>query len=217
MVEGPAVYPGLTGRRNLRVWGDLSGGVAEDRIDLALSRVGLTEAADRPAGGYSFGMRQRLALASALLGDPEVVVLDEPANGLDPEGIRWLRALLRRFADDGRTVLVSSHVLAEVAQLADDAVIVNRGRFVVQSSVAEITTGGEETTRVQTPDRERLLSALAAAGISADGAGETIVVRASAARVGELAAANGVVLHELVAQRATLEEAFLELVSGEGT
>ena len=190
-------------------------GLPHSRVTEVLRLVELEEAARRRVKGYSLGMRQRLALASALLGDPEVVVLDEPANGLDPEGIRWLRALLRRFADDGRTVLVSSHVLAEVAQLADDAVIVNRGRFVVQSSVAEITAGAEETTRVQTPDRERLLGALGAAGIAADSAGDALVVRAPAARVGELAAANGVVLHELVAQRATLEEAFLELVSGD--
>ena len=216
VLETSSFHPGRSGRNHLRVLASAAG-LPEPRVDEVLRLVELEQAGRRRVKGYSLGMRQRLALASALLGDPEVVVLDEPANGLDPEGIRWLRALLRRFADEGRTVLVSSHVLAEVAQLADDAVIVNRGRFVTQSSVAEITAGGGETTRVQTPDRDRLLTALAAAGISADDAGDAIVVQARAARVGELAAANGVVLHELVAERATLEDAFLELVSGDQT
>ena len=214
VLETSSFHPARSARNHLRVLATAAG-LPEARVGEVLQLVELEEAARRRVKGYSLGMRQRLALASALLGDPEVVVLDEPANGLDPEGIRWLRALLRRFADEGRSVLVSSHVLAEVAQLADDAVIVNRGRFVVQSSVAEITAGAEETTRVQTPDRDRLLAALDAAGIAADGTGDALVVRAAAARVGELAAANGVVLHELVAQRATLEEAFLGLVSGD--
>lgn len=167
--------------------------------------------------GYSLGMKQRLALASVLLGDPEVLVLDEPANGLDPAGIRWLRDLLRAYAAEERTVLVSSHVRGEVAQLADDVVIVNRGRMVTQSTVAEVTAGGDERTRVRSPELDRLRAVLAEAGHDVEEADdETLAVRgAGPATVGELAAASGIVLHELVAERATLEEAFLQLVQGE--
>jgi ABC-2 type transport system ATP-binding protein len=157
-------------------------------------------------------MRQRLGLAAALLADPEVLVLDEPANGLDPQGIRWLRDFLRALAAEGRTILVSSHVLAEVAQTVDDVVIIHRGRLVQQAAMAEVDAMAARATLVRSPDAPRLVSLLTAAGLDAALAGDDrITVQAPSERVGEIAAAGGVVLHELTAQRASLEEVFLEL------
>jgi ABC-2 type transport system ATP-binding protein len=167
--------------------------------------------------GYSLGMRQRLGLAAALLGDPEALVLDEPANGLDPAGIRWLRDLLRSLAAEGRTILVSSHVLAEVAQTADRVVIIHRGRLVRQASIAEVLAEAHGDTRVRTPDGQRLRSLLSAEGAAVSEADGTLLVDLPPERVGELAAAHGVVLHELTVEKATLEEVFLELTGGETT
>jgi ABC-2 type transport system ATP-binding protein len=161
-------------------------------------------------------MRQRLGLASALLGDPEVLVLDEPANGLDPQGIRWLRDFLRALAGEGRTVLVSSHVLAEVAQTVDRVVIIHRGRLVREATMAEVEAMAAGATRVRSPDPARLAAVLAAAGLSSRSLGDgALAVDGPPERIGELAAAGGVVLHELAAERATLEEVFLELTAGE--
>ena len=140
VLEAADMHPGRTGRDHLRVLASAAG-VPRDRVQEVLALVELREAADRRAGGYSLGMRQRLGLAAALLGDPELLVLDEPANGLDPEGVRWLRDFLRDFAAEGRTVLVSSHHLAEVAQTVDDVVIVDRGRLVAASPLGELTAG----------------------------------------------------------------------------
>jgi ABC-2 type transport system ATP-binding protein len=161
-------------------------------------------------------MRQRLGLAAALLGDPVVLVLDEPANGLDPQGIRWLRDLLRSLAREGRTVLISSHVLAEIAQTVDNVVIIHRGRLVRQATMAEVDAMAAGATRVRSPDAERLARELAEAGIEASALGDgTLAVGASPERVGEVAAARGIVLHELTTERATLEEVFLELTASE--
>ena len=183
-----------------------------------LALVDLTAAARRRVKGYSLGMRQRLGLATALLGDPEVLVLDEPANGLDPAGIRWLRDFLRTLAAEGRTILVSSHVLAEVAQTADRVVIIHRGRLIQQAAMGDVLAGAQGATRVRTPDAQRLRELLAAEGVTGpeteDGA---LLVNLPPERIGELAAANGVVLHELSVERATLEEVFLELTGGETT
>jgi ABC-2 type transport system ATP-binding protein len=162
-------------------------------------------------------MRQRLGLATALLGDPEVLVLDEPANGLDPAGIRWLRDLLRSLAAEGRTILVSSHVLAEVAQTVDRVVIIHRGRLIQQASIAEVLAGAQGATRVRSPDAGRLRELLAAQGLQAEEGDDALLVDAPPERIGELAAANNVVLHELTVERATLEEVFLELTGGETT
>ena len=216
VLETSSFHPGRRARDHLRVLATAAG-FAADRVGEVLRLVDLEGDSRRRVRGYSLGMRQRLALAAALLGDPEVLILDEPANGLDPAGIRWLRDLLQRFAADGRTVLVSSHVLAEVAQLADDVVIVNRGRLVTQAPVAEVVAGGGGRTRVRTPDVDRLEAALAAAGVAAERADGNALVAlgASPERVGEVAAASGVVHHELVAETTTLEEAVLDLVSGE--
>jgi ABC-2 type transport system ATP-binding protein len=217
VLETSSFHPGRSGRSELRILATAAG-IAGDRVSDVLGLVGLGGVARRRTKTYSLGMRQRLGVAAALLGDPDVLVLDEPANGLDPEGIRWLRDLLRSLADGGRTVLLSSHVLAEVAQLADDVVIIHRGRYVTSGTVAEVTARAGGSVRVRTPARDALRGALAAAGLQpTPGDDDALVVPdASTARVGEIAAANGVVLHELVAESSSLEEAFLELVSAEG-
>jgi ABC-2 type transport system ATP-binding protein len=161
-------------------------------------------------------MRQRLGLAAALLGDPELLILDEPANGLDPEGVRWLRDFLRSFAAGGRTVLVSSHVLAEVAQTVDRVLIVNRGRLVTESSLGELTARLGGAVRVRSPQAPALREALAREGfaVATNGDGVLLVEGTSSERVGEIAAAAGLVLHELVPQGSSLEQVFLELTSG---
>jgi ABC-2 type transport system ATP-binding protein len=163
-------------------------------------------------------MRQRLGLAAALLGDPGVLILDEPANGLDPEGVRWLRGLVRGLADQGRTVLVSSHVLAEVAQTVDQVVIIDRGRLVAQSTLAALTAGADTTVRVRTPQPEALRDLLVARGASVtlDGPGRLMVAGATTEQVGQAAAAGGVVLHEMRFERSNLEDVFLELTGRKG-
>ena len=163
-------------------------------------------------------MRQRLGLAAALLGDPEVLVLDEPANGLDPEGVRWLRGLVRGLADQGRTVLVSSHVLAEVAQTVDQVVIIDRGRLVAQSTLAALTAGADRTVRVRTPQPEALRDLLVAGGavVTLDGPDQLVVAGATTEQVGQAAAAGGVVLHEMRFERSNLEDVFLELTGEKG-
>jgi ABC-2 type transport system ATP-binding protein len=187
-------------------------------VNVVLALVDLGEAGRRRVKVYSLGMRQRLGLAAAVLGDPEVLVLDEPANGLDPAGIRWLRDFLRSLAAEGRTILVSSHVLAEVAQTVDRVVIIHRGRLVQQAAMADVLAGARGLTRVRTPDTEKLRQLLAAAGgtvaAAADGA---LTTDLPPERIGEIAAAERIVLHELVVERATLEEVFLELTGGETT
>jgi ABC-2 type transport system ATP-binding protein len=142
VLEAADVHPGRTGRDHLRVLA-AAAGLAPERVGVVLALVDLEDAADRSAGGYSLGMRQRLGLAGALLGDPELLVLDEPGNGLDPEGVRWLRDFLRDFAAEGRTVLVSSHHLAEVAQTVDDVVIIDHGRLVTAAPLDDVTAGAE--------------------------------------------------------------------------
>jgi ABC-2 type transport system ATP-binding protein len=217
ILEANAFHPGRTGRNHLRTIA-AAGGIDDARVDQVLELVDLTVAANRRAKGYSLGMKQRLSLAGALLGDPHVLVLDEPANGLDPQGIRWLRDLLRSLAADGRTVLVSSHVLTEMAQLADDVVIIAKGRLISEARMADVLAGGGRGTRVRSPEADRLAAALGRAGIdvtaTTDGA---LAVDAEAARVGEVAAADGIVLHELVAQAGSLEDVFLELTEGAST
>jgi ABC-2 type transport system ATP-binding protein len=218
VLETSRYHPGRSGRNHLRVLAAQQA-IPRDRVEEVLELVAMKEAAKRRVGGYSMGMRQRLGLASALLGDPELLILDEPANGLDPAGIRWLRDLLRSLASRGRTILVSSHVLAEVEQIADEVVIIHRGKFVTQSTTAELAARAAAGVRVRSPQAERLREILSQEGMSVvameDGA--LGVVDGTPERVGELAAANQIVLHELVTERATLEEAFLELTAGETT
>jgi ABC-2 type transport system ATP-binding protein len=216
VLEASDVHPGRSGRNHLRALA-AAAGLPRSRVEEVLALVELTGAARRRAGGYSLGMRQRLGLASALLGDPEVLVLDEPANGLDPQGIRWLRDFLRSLAGEGRTILVSSHVLAEVAQTVDRVVIIHRGKLIRHATMAEVEAMAAGATRVRSPDYARLAEALAAAGIEARRSGDgALAADATPERVGELAAAEGIVLHELTSERATLEEVFLELTGEPG-
>jgi ABC-2 type transport system ATP-binding protein len=213
VLEASNYHPKRSGRSHLCVV-CTAAGLPSARADEVLEFVGMANAGRRAVGGYSLGMRQRLSVAGALLGDPDLLVLDEPANGLDPEGIRWLRDFLRSFAAGGKTVFVSSHVLAEVEQIADDVVIIHRGQLVAQERVADLRARTVGATRVRSPDVVRLRDQLAAAGMEAMVDGERLSTGAPAPRVGEIAAANGIVLHELVAEAPSLEEAFLELTGG---
>jgi ABC-2 type transport system ATP-binding protein len=215
VLEASSYHPSRTGRNHLRVLATAAG-IPLARVDETLAQVELSGAARKRVKTYSLGMRQRLSVAAALLGDPRLLLLDEPANGLDPEGIRWLRNFLRSFADGGGTVFISSHVLAEVAQLADEVVIIHKAKLVAHEPLAALTARTAGGTIVRSPDAERLREQLAAAGIEAKAA-DTDELRAAAPpeRVGEVAAAAGIVLHELRAESASLEEVFLELTGGE--
>ncbi|HVQ95803.1 MAG TPA: ATP-binding cassette domain-containing protein [Mycobacteriales bacterium] len=198
-----------------------SNGIHRRRVGEVLGQVGLEKAARRQVGTFSLGMAQRLGLAAALLGDPEVLMLDEPINGLDPEGIVWIRTFLRKLADEGRTVFVSSHLMAEMALTADHLVIVGRGRLIRDTSVAEfVRTSGLHSVHVRTPDPDRLVPALEAAGAvvaavpaadsTDDGTALTVTGLQSAA-IGRLAASAGAVLYELIGRQPSLEEAFMKL------
>jgi ABC-2 type transport system ATP-binding protein len=213
VLEASNYHPKRSGRNHLRALA-AAADIDAARVDELLEFVGLGSAGRRAVGGYSLGMRQRLSVAGALLGDPQVLLLDEPANGLDPEGIRWLRDFLRAFAGDGKTVFVSSHVLTEMQQLVDEVVIIHRGRLVAHESVGEFTARAAGATRVRSPQAAQLRELLEGEGIETSGDGDRLVTSAPAEHVGELAAAHGVVLHELASDGATLEEAFLELTAG---
>jgi ABC-2 type transport system ATP-binding protein len=216
-----AFHPGRSGRNHLRVY-CRAAGLPLSRADEVLDQVGLGPAGRRKAGGYSLGMRQRLGLATALLGDPAVLVLDEPANGLDPEGIQWLRGFLRHLAhDQGRTVLVSSHLLAEVDQTADRVVIVGAGRVVREGSLQQLRSGavaeGGGTVLVRSPDGDRLAGLLRGDGIDVETTGpETLTVTGlTTAEVGRRAYAAAVELHELRARTSGLEEVYFQLTAGQ--
>jgi ABC-2 type transport system ATP-binding protein len=217
VLESSGFHPGRTARNHLRVVATAAG-LDRGRADQVLGQVGLEHAADRRVGGFSLGMRQRLALAPALLGDPEVLVLDEPANGLDPEGIHWLRGFLRHLADQGRTVLVSSHVLAEVAQTVDQVVIIARGRLVTQATLAALRARTGQVVRVRTPDAEALRRVLATEGVHADlaGADQLAAADTTTETVGRAAAAAGIVIYEMGTERSNLEEVFLQLTGTQG-
>ena len=213
VLEATDFHPGRSGRDHLRILAD-SVGLPGSRADDVLETVELGAAGRRRVKGYSLGMRQRLGLAGALLGDPELLILDEPANGLDPEGVRWLRDFLRSFAAGGRTVLVSSHVLAEVAQTVDQVLIVTHGRLVVESPLAQLTSRVGGTVRVRTPRPDQLQAALEREHLEATADRQTLMVRgAGTDRVGEIAFAAGVPVHELLAEGSSLEEIFLELTA----
>ena len=217
VLEQSGFHPGRSARDHLRVLATAAG-LAPARIDEVLEQTGLAAAARRRVGGFSLGMRQRLGLAAALLGDPDVLVLDEPANGLDPEGVHWLRGLVRGLADQGRTVLVSSHLLAEVDQTVDQVVIIDRGRLGDQATLAALTAGADRTVRVRTAQPEALRGLLVARGatVTLDGPEQLLVGGVTAEQVGQAAAASGVVLHEMRFERSNLEDVFLELTGGKG-
>jgi ABC-2 type transport system ATP-binding protein len=215
VLEATNFHPKRSGRNHLRMLA-AAGGVPRARVDELLEFVGLANVSGRKVGGYSLGMRQRLSVAGALLGDPQLLILDEPANGLDPEGIRWLRDFLREFVASGKTVFISSHVLGEVQQLVDEVVIIHRGRLVAQQTVDELTAGAAGGTRVRSPQAAALRDALGRAGIESSVEGDRLQTAVPPERVGEVAAASGIVLHELAAESTTLEEAFLELTAEGG-
>jgi ABC-2 type transport system ATP-binding protein len=217
LLDGGMLHPGRSGRNHLRALARASG-VADARVNELLELVALSGAADRRAGGYSLGMRQRLGLAAALLGDPRVLVLDEPANGLDPQGIRWLRDFLHSLAGEGRAVLVSSHVLAEVAQTADEVVVIANGRSVAQAPLAELTARAGGGMRVAGPDAGRLAELLRADGADVSSNGDrSIVVRGRTGEdIGRVIAGGGIVISELAPVGSSLEEIFFELTGAEG-
>jgi ABC-2 type transport system ATP-binding protein len=214
VLEATDFHPGRSGRDHLRTL-SRAVGLPDSRADEVLALVELQHAAKRRVKGYSLGMRQRLGLAVALLGDPELLVLDEPSNGLDPDGVRWLRDFLRAFAADGHTVLVSSHALAEVAQTVDQVVIINHGRLVIEASLDELTARAGGSVRVRTSQPAQLQKAFRQQKLETTETNDhaLLVHGATSERVGEIAFAAGIPLHELVAEGSSLEQVFLKLTS----
>ncbi|RCW39787.1 ABC-2 type transport system ATP-binding protein [Halopolyspora algeriensis] len=213
LLDPKAAHPARTARAHLR-WLVRAGGLPRSRIDEVLALVGLSEVADKRVGGFSLGMYQRLGIAVALLGDPATLLLDEPANGLDPEGIRWMRNLLRGLAAEGRTVFVSSHLMTEMQQTADRVVVIGRGRLIADVDTAELVrrgSGGQ--VKVVSPQPAALSALLTDEGatVRGDSDGALLVSGMDSARVGDIAMAHGVRLHELTPRRVSLESAFMEL------
>jgi ABC-2 type transport system ATP-binding protein len=215
-LEAASFHPGRTARDHLRVMAS-GARLPRDRIDEVLQVVSLQEAADRRVGGYSLGMRQRLALAAALLGDPDVLVLDEPANGLDPAGIAWLRGFLTRLAAEGRTILISSHVLSEVQQTVEDVLIIANGRLVRHGRLHDLDDPTTRGVLVRSPDAERLRKVLHSEGLPESGSPDGLVrvTGTTPAAVGAAAFRHGIEVHELYAEPSDLERTFLQLTSEE--
>jgi len=207
-----AFHPGRSGRAHLAVVA-AAAGIPQSRVPAVLEQTGMAPYADRRVGGYSLGMRQRLGLATALLGDPGVLVLDEPINGLDPEGIRWIRSFLRALADEGRTILVSSHLLSEVRQTVDDVVVIAGGRLRFVGALTALEGAAATGSIVDSPDRPALAAALRAAGQDPRASGEGFAVGIEPTEVGRIALAAGVPLSALAASGAGLEDEFLALVA----
>ena len=213
LLEAKAIHPGRSARDHLRWLADANG-ISRRRVDEVLEQVGLADVAGRRSGGFSLGMGQRLGIASALLGDPAKLLLDEPVNGLDPEGIRWIRQLLRSLAAEGRSVLVSSHLMSEMAQTADRLIVVGRGRLIAEGTVEDVVARSSTGhVRVDSADPERLRHLLQdrRADVSAQPDGALVVTGMAARDVGIVAGAAGITLYELSPQSASLEEAFMEL------
>jgi ABC-2 type transport system ATP-binding protein len=214
VLEASGCHPGRTALDHLRVLATAAR-LPKDAPMRVLAETGLAADARRRVGEFSLGMRQRLGLAAALLGDPAVLVLDEPTNGLDPPGVQWLRGYVRRLADEGRTVLVSSHALSEVEKTADHVLVLSKGRLLRSSRLAALRAEAGVGSRVRTPDPDRLCAALGAAGHACRRTDEGLAVDAAPEQVGELAAAHGIVLHEL-SGTAGLEQAFFQLIQQPG-
>ncbi|MGN9781151.1 ABC transporter ATP-binding protein [Nonomuraea sp. ZG12] len=213
LLDAAALQPSRTARDHL-LWLAHSQKLPVRRVDEVIEQAGLTSVARRRAGGFSLGMRQRLGIAAALLGDPPVLMLDEPVNGLDPEGVVWIRGLLRSLAAEGRTVLVSSHLMSELQDTADHLVVIGRGRVIADTSVAELiaaASGGRITLRTTAPERARPALAHAGGAVSVTAVDTLVVSGLPAERVVALLNTGGVPFSEVAAQRATLEEAYLEL------
>jgi ABC-2 type transport system ATP-binding protein len=225
LLESRALHPGRSARNHLLFLAETQGFPAR-RVDEVLDLVGLTAVARKRVGGFSLGMTQRLGIAAAMLGDPAVLLLDEPVNGLDPEGIRWVRTLMRQLAGEGRTIFVSSHLMNEMAVTADHLIVIGRGRLIAESSTEDfIKRSSERSVLVRTPQADRLAELITAAGghiepeaaAPGNGGGSTpaglIVTGLEAPRIGELAASASLVLYELTPRLASLEEAFMELTA----
>jgi len=215
LLEARAIHPGRPARQHLLALAQ-SNDIPDARVDEVLELVGLSRVARQRVGKFSLGMSQRLGIAAALLGDPGVLLFDEPINGLDPEGIRWVRNLLRSLAAEGRTVFVSSHLMSEMALTADHLVVIGRGRLIAETSVdAFVASTSSQTVRVRSRQWDRLAELLGAAGGALDGEdnGSHLVSGMDAEAIGELAARHGIALHELTPERGSLEEAFMELTS----
>ena len=213
LLEAKAYHPARTARNHLR-WLALNNDIPLRRVDEVLDQVGLTSVANRRAGKFSLGMGQRLGIAATLLGDPGVLLFDEPVNGLDPEGIRWVRNFLRSLAAEGRTVFVSSHLISEMALTADRLVVIGRGRLIAETSVADfVSRSGRSAVKLVTPDRETFTSALVTEGATvSDGEGGALTVEGlTAPQIGDLAAQRGLRVHELMPIAVSLEDAFMEL------
>ncbi|OFT77612.1 ABC transporter ATP-binding protein [Corynebacterium sp. HMSC30G07] len=219
LLDAKGVHPNRSARATL-LWQAQAAGLPASRVDEVLSLVGLSEAAGKRVGGFSLGMSQRLGIAAALLGDPEILILDEPVNGLDPEGIRWVRGLLKSFAAEGRTVLVSSHLLAEMAQTADHLIVIGKGKLVADTSVAEFIRGNSAVVTVVRVgvgvDKQKLLGVLNeyTETIDADGRPTIEIPNMTSDEVGAAAFAAGVQLAELSERRASLEDAYMQSTEG---
>jgi ABC-2 type transport system ATP-binding protein len=213
LLDARQAHPNRTARNHLR-WIAATNRIPVKRVDEVLDMVGLISVAGRNAGALSLGMGQRLGIAGALLGDPPVLLFDEPVNGLDPEGIRWVRTLMRTLAGQGRTVFVSSHLLAEMANTADRLIVIGKGKLIASTTVAEfVGASGADTVRVRSPQLETLRRVLTDAGLTAEADhGAALLVRGAAIEViGDLAARNAITLHELSTKSASLEEAYMKL------
>ncbi|WP_027501290.1 ABC transporter ATP-binding protein [Rhodococcus sp. UNC363MFTsu5.1] len=217
LLDAKWVHPNRSAKAHLQ-WMAASNGIPMSRVDEVLRLVGLTEVAGKKAGGFSLGMSQRLGLAATLLGDPKVLLFDEPVNGLDPEGIVWIRKFMQRLAAEGRTVLVSSHLLSEMALTAEHLVVIGRGRLISDTTVKQfVDRSSESTVRVRSPQLDALRSALTSQGLTVreDGTSELggalIVLESTTDVVGQIAGGQGIVLHELAAQQGSLEDAFMKL------
>jgi ABC-2 type transport system ATP-binding protein len=215
LLEAKPFHPTRKARSHLRMLA-ASNGISVSRVDEVLEQLGLTTVASKQPRTFSLGMGQRLGLAAALLGDPDTLILDEPANGLDPQGIQWLRMLLKHLASQGRSVLVSSHLLSETALMADDLVVIGRGQLIASGPIDDFVKSSTGSwVLVRTPDSHKLIPLLAAAGATVEGTDGALTVRGmTAQQIGELAHTNSVRLHELASREATLEEAFLQATGG---
>ncbi len=215
LLEARAIHPGRSARNHLLVLAATSG-IPKQRVDDVLDLVGLNEVASKRTKGFSLGMGQRLGIAAALLGDPATIVLDEPTNGLDPEGILWVRNLLRQLASEGRTVLVSSHLMAEMALTADHLIVIGRGNLIADVSTAEFTKSASvsDTVFVRTPSADVLRGLLSAAtSVTLSGQDELVVTGLTSDQIGQIAGTNSIIVFELTPQRASLEQAFMEMTS----
>jgi ABC-2 type transport system ATP-binding protein len=213
LLDAGATHPGRRARNHL-LWLARSNRIPATRVDEALDLVGLAAVARKRTGGFSLGMEQRLGIAAAMLGDPPVLVFDEPVNGLDPDGIRWIRAFLRSLADEGRTVLVSSHLMSELEGVADELVVIGRGRLIAHASVAELRSASSDgRVHVRTPELTKVMAALAAAGgvVTSTGSDALVVSGLEPDRIARIVAESGLRLDELYRERASLEDAFIEL------